>query len=231
MSNDGDGNIILTRVENPLRNGLILNLEGNDRSNNVKSAHVVYDHSERFHEYQVISQSNPSADSCVNLLGEDTGLCKAAESPKAVNQAGKPDIDNEIRTSRRFIMVPSNNYTVDSATKRAHWEGALRKARTQKYHVTVQGFLSSDGLIWQTGQLVRVRDQFASINGNLIVSEIKYHFTLKGGSTTTLTLVQQNVYKTLLEEKVLESKVNQMGTADSKYDLTGETSGGTSNDT
>lgn len=230
VSNDGDGNIILTRVENPLRNGLILNLENNDPLNNVKSAHVVYDHSERFHEYTVISQTNIAA-ACVNLLGKDSGHCKVADVPKIANQTGNADIDEQIRSTRKFIIIPANSLSPDIAAKRARWERALRIARSRKYHVTVQGFLSSDGLIWQTGQLVKVRDQFASIDAELIVSEIKYDFTLNEGSTTTLTLVQQDVYKALLERNALKAKVNKMGTADSNVDLLANQDGTTSNDT
>ena len=194
VSNVGDGNIILTRVDNPLRNGEILNLKGNDIANNVKSAHVVYDHSQRFNEYVVISQFNPSTEA-VDFSGNPTGTIPASEVPKAVNHLGKAQIDPDIRTTRKLVLVPPKGMSVDIATKRAKWENALRIARTKKYHVTVQGFVSNDGLIWQTGQLVRVRDQFASIDGELIVSEIKYNFSLHQGSTTTLTLVKQDVYQ------------------------------------
>ena len=121
-----------------------------------------------------------------------------------------------------MIFVPSDSFTVDIAGKRAKWEHALRKARTKKYHVTVQGFLSTDKLIWQTGQLVQVRDEFASIDSDLIVSEITYNFNVSGGSTTTLTLVEQNVYQALLAENKLKAKVNKMGGADSKVDVAGD---------
>lgn len=230
VSNDGDGNIVLTRVQNPLRNGLILNLANRDPSNNVKSAEVVYDHSQRFHEYEVVSQANPSAE-CIDLSGNDTGKCGVAATKGMMDARGKADIDPGIRTTRKFLMTPSASFSPDIAAKRARWERALRIARSRKYHVTVQGFLSNDGLIWQAGQLVKVRDQFASINADLIVSEIRYNFTLNQGSTTTLTLVDQDVYKALLEKNALKSKVNVMGTADSKVDLSGNPINGNTNDT
>ena len=220
LSNDGDGNIVITRLENPLRNGEILNIINNPVTNNVKSAKVVYDMSQRFHEYSVISATNFAA-ACANLLGGTDDSCAVSEVPKLVNQQGTPDIDNTIRPSRKYILVPSKAMDVDIATKRAKWERALRIARTRKYHVTVQGFLSNSGLIWQTGQLVKVRDQFASINADLIISEISYNFSVNDGSTTTLTLVQQDVYTPLLAIDALKNKVNQMGTADSKVDLAG----------
>ncbi len=217
LSNDGDGNIVLTRVENPLRNGEILNIKNAPLTNNVKSAKVVYDHSQRFHEYSVITQFNPGAE-CVNIAG---AKCDAADVSTSVNRQGKSFTDGDIRITRKFILIPSSTMTVDTATKRAEWEDALRKARTKKYHVTVQGFLSNDNLIWQTGQLVKVRDEFASINADLIVSEISYNFGVDGGSTTTLTLLPQDVYKPLLELDALKIKVNQMGDADSQIDIRG----------
>jgi len=217
VSNDGDGNIVLTRVENPLRNGEILNLVQTPLTNNVKSAHVVYDHSQRFHDYSVISQGNVAAE-CVDGLGNPTNTCGVREVQKIVGRFGNSDIDEDIRPTRKFVLVPSETLSVDIATKRAKWERALRIARTRKYHVTLQGFLSNDGLIWQAGQLVKVRDEFASINADLIISEIQYNFTLTGGSTTTLTLVDQGVYQALLPLNALKNKVNKMGTADSQVD-------------
>ena len=220
LSNDGDGNIIITRVLNPLRNGEILNIRNNPELNNVKSAHVVFDHSQRFNEYSVISQTNIAAECGPDVFGV-TKPCKKEDVKTAVNKQGLATVDGAIRTTRRYVLVPSTTMDVATCTNRAKWEAALRIARTQKYHVTVQGFLSNDGLIWQTGQLVKVRDEFASINGDLIVSEIAYNFSVTDGSTTTLTLVKQDVYKPLLELDAEKVKVNQMGTADSPYDVFG----------
>ncbi len=220
LSNDGDGNIVLTRVDTPLRNGEILNLKNAPLTNNVKSAKVVYDHSQRFHEYSVISQANIGAE-CVNIAGESKTKCGADQVKDLTTRQGKSDIDDDIRITRKFILIPSTTMTVDTLTKRAQWERSLRIARTRKYHVTVQGFLSNDNLIWQTGQLVKVRDEFASINADLIVSEISYNFGVDGGSTTTLTLLPQDVYKPLLELDALKIKVNKMGDADSQIDIRG----------
>lgn len=220
LSNDGDGNIVLTRVENPLRNGEILNIKNAPLTNNVKSAKVVYDHSQRFHDYSVISAANIGTE-CVGFAGEPTTKCGADQVNDLVNRQGKSDIDDDIRITRKFVLIPSATMTIDTATKRAEWERSLRIARSKKYHVTVQGFLSNDNLIWQAGQLVKVRDEFASINADLIVSEISYNFSVDGGSTTTLTLLPQDVYKPLLELDALKIKVNKMGDADSDIDLTG----------
>ncbi len=220
LSNDGDGNIVLTRVETPLRNGEILNIKDGPLTNNVKSAKVVYDHSQRFHEYSVISQANIASE-CINIAGEPKTKCGDDQVKDLVNRQGKSDIDDDIRITRKFVLIPSATMTIDTLTKRAQWERSLRIARTRKYHVTVQGFLSNDNLIWQTGQLVKVRDEFASINADLIVSEISYNFSVDGGSTTTLTLLPQDVYKPLLELDALKIKVNQMGDADSAIDIRG----------
>lgn len=224
VTNDGAGNIVLTKLENPLRNGEILNLANNEMSNNVISAHVVYDHSQRFHEYSVISQGS-TAEGAIDVFGDPTGAIPPEKVPAFVNQKGKcSNIDKEIRSTRKFVLMPTDALGPAIAAKRACWERALRIARTKKYHVTLQGFLSNDGLIWQTGQLVKVRDQFASIDADMLVSEIRYNFDINRGSTTVLTLVNQNVYKDLLEINALKANVNKVGTADSKIDVFGDTS-------
>lgn len=221
VSNDGAGNIILTRLDNPLRNGEILNLKENPELNNIKSAHVVYDQSQRFNEYLVLSGGNPVTLSA-DFAGDPINKIPKSDVKKMVNQKGVVRVDNDIRSTRKFVIVPNGTMTVDIATKRAIWEHALRIARSRKYKFTVQGFLSNDGLIWQTGQLVKVRDQFSAINADLLVSEIRYNFDLSQGSTTTLTLVDQDVYKNLLKINKLKNQVNVAGSADSKFDFSGQ---------
>jgi len=223
ISNDGNGNILLTRVENPSRNGEILNLRALPESNNVISGSVTYDNSHRFNLYDVTSQSNLSQ-SCAELnIGEPSlDVCGKDEVGALFNQAGQGLVDDKIRKTRKFSIVPGNSLTVDIATKMAKWENALRIARTTKYSPVVQGFVSSSGVIWERGQLVKVRDEFAAINADLIVSEIVYNFTLGAGSTTTLTLVPQDVYTALLEVNKLKQQANNMGTANSNLSGSGD---------
>ncbi len=223
LSNDGKGNIFLTRVENPSKNGEILNLITLPENNNLKSGSVTYDNTHRFNRYQVVSQGNIS-DLCVDNIGDPTlDKCPVDAVDGLVNQAGKEFVDDEIRKTREFAFIPSNSMTIDIATKMAKWERALRIARTRKYTAVLQGFVSSDNVLWERGQLVKVRDEFASINANLIVSEIVYNFTGGAGSTTTLTLVPQDVYIALREVNKLKEQVNEMGKADSN--LSGQGTG------
>ena len=223
LSNDGNGNILLTRVEFPLRNGEILNLRSLSDSNNVISGSTTYDNSHRFNTYDAVSQGNTSQQCSERNIG-DPALDKCPKSSNAAlaNQAGVTFTDDEIRTTRKFSIIATGAVTIDIAGKMAKWENALRIARTKKYTAVIQGFISSDKIVWERGQLVKVRDEFASINAEMIVSEISYSFSLGSGSTTTLTLVPQNVYIALLEVNKLKEEVNNVGKADSQLSGSGE---------
>lgn len=183
MTTDGEGGFVITRTGSEKADSSIVHIsEGAWAKNNVLEAHVSYDESQRFYEYRIHSQDNPSANPT------NTKTNKSVSSKLGVAH------DDAIRKSRFLDLDAESTGDNTILKRRAEWEANIRKARSMTYSCTLQGHTSSSaGKPWKPNLLVQVEDQFALIISDLLIKSVEYTLD-EGGTKTQLEIVSPNSY-------------------------------------
>lgn len=193
LTSNGEGNIVITRGSGTRSPGAVQNVQGAD-DNNVVSASVSYDLTGRFNEYVFVSNLNPLALQAAGITGVST----------IANQKGQA-LDSAVRTSRRLSLVPESSLSGSNNKKRAEWEANVRKARSRVYSAVMQGLRpAAEFPVWQANTVVDIVDDFAGINGAMLINSVTYTFSEGGGTTTTLAMVATNAYTLELDEPKTE---------------------------
>ena len=193
---NGDGDIVLTQSGTDKAPTGLQNLIGG-MTNNIESASVSYDSTDRFGKYVSKSQLNVTA---LNLSGKAT-------AKDIVSQKSPQIIDEEIRQSRQLVLQAESASSDQQNQKRIEWEANIRKTRSFVYATTMSDF-SINGKIWKPNQLVSVVDDFAGINAQLLINGVAFSQD-RTGSSAVLALVDKNAYTLKLNEPEKGNKTGE----------------------
>jgi len=193
LTSNSDGNIVIVQTPGVNTIYALQNVIGAD-NNNVKSFSFSYDQTGRYNLYKMRSSLNPGS---LSLAG-------TTNNSDVVNQLGNAK-DGDVRPGRVLVMSPEGSYSNTENNNRAEWEQRIRKARGQLYSAVVQGFTPVDSSdLWQVNTIIGVLDDFAGISAEMLINSIVYNLDNDTGSTTTLSLVEQNAYNLEITEPVTE---------------------------
>jgi prophage tail gpP-like protein len=185
LTADGEGNIIITRGEGIKTNAQLVHIISNTTGNNVLNATVDYDDSKRFNLYTFKSQVNTSS---LNSLNTNV-------SPQNIVSVKATVDDSLVRKTRKYVKKAEKSSTQSDLQDRALWERNIRGARSAVYTCNVNGFYLPDRTdIWKPLQLVKVIDEYANVNDELIVVSVQYSLDISGGSKTQLKLAPKIAY-------------------------------------
>lgn len=176
---DGAGNLMIFRPIEFTTPGSILNRR-DTRENNVVSSSVRYDHSQRFNKYSSRSQDNFGADPSADY---DVGVDRKGEAT-----------DPDIRVSRFIEVQGEESMDDEETTDRAVEELNIRRGRSTEYIAVVAGLERAPGVLWDIGQLTKVDDDFAGIDGIFIIRSITYSVDKTTGTRSTITLAPPETY-------------------------------------
>lgn len=196
---DENGNLVFTRAGTEKVPIVLINTVAGE--NNILSASVSWDESNRFNKYVCISQSNNAADPDTN------------ETPKEQTDKQLPAIfDTKIRDTRIFHFLPENDLTLQETAERSTWEANIRRARSFTYSVIVQGHLiKPGGDIWRPNKLVSVLDEFSDVNATLLINTVEYNLSVDSGETTILGMVTKDAYTLEANKPVKDEKSESLG--------------------
>jgi len=199
---DGLGNIIISRNNGQIINGLITS-DPNNTQSNILGGNFNKDLSNRFNKYIVKSQSN---------LGGLSDLGSFVSSSDASNVNGEAT-DTEIRTSRKLTIVADKSYTTEQCQQRAEHEANIRRIESITYTVTLQGHqrTTANPGIWLPNQLVKVVDVFSDVDSILLINTVRYIVDNDGGNKTQLTLVDVDAYQVQASKPVAAKKSSSLG--------------------
>lgn len=184
---NGLGSVVITRSGTERAPTGIQNVIGGG-TNNIESASVSYDSTDRFGRYVSKSQLNLAA---LNAAG----ITDAAE---IVSQKSPVIIDNQIRQSRQLVIQAESASSDQQNKKRIEWEANIRKTRSTVYSTTMSAF-GFNGKLWKPNQLVSVRDDFAGINAQMLVNNVTFSQSASG-SDAVLAFVNKDAYTLKLNE-------------------------------
>lgn len=167
---DGAGGIVLTRTGSGRAAPLVI-------GENLLSASVEYDGTDRFHRYVVATQT-PGTD---NASGGATRIRAEAR-------------DQDVRRTERVLMIrPDSGITADYARRRGDWEARIRAARAETVSVTVQGWRQPNGALWPVNALAQVRANAIGVDGDMLISQVDYSLS-DSGEVTTIRLVRPDAF-------------------------------------
>ncbi|HET9063679.1 MAG TPA: hypothetical protein VFO62_10360 [Candidatus Binatia bacterium] len=168
---DGSGGLVFTRSGTARAASLI---EGQ----NILTASVDYDGSDRYHRYVVVTQIAGTDDAS----GEATRIRAEA-------------LDLGVRRTDRVLLIrPDKGYSVADARKRADWEARIRAARAETVTISVLGWTQPSGAIWPLNALTRVQaPRLIGVDGDMLISQVE-HSIGDAGQVTQLRLVRPDAF-------------------------------------
>lgn len=172
----GDGTVRIGSADTGARTGRI------EEGVNVKSAEATRDMSGRYSQYVVKGQAS----------GDDTRNGKAAAQVKG------EAADGDVKRYRPLLVIGEEQSDAASLARRAKWEASVRSGRGKPVSVTVPGWLTDEGKVWEPGARAACRIPSIKVEGDLLVERVR---TIRGeqGTVTELGLVPPEAWTQLAE--------------------------------
>lgn len=189
LRTDEEGNILLTREETENTIGNLISTKNNS-NNNIKSASINIDNTNRFRFNELQSQ------------GDNKSYWKST-----TNQTSSSD-DTLVRSPRRKIVIAKSSSLTDELNDLAKWEVNLRRAKSINYSCTVQGYYNDkkSTSLWQVNKLVKVLDDKCLLDGQFLIKDITFNKSEGGGSTTTLNIINRGAFT--LDPDIIVDELN-----------------------
>jgi prophage tail gpP-like protein len=160
----GDG-VLHIRKPNPTRTGILLK-EGD----NILKASGKRSHKDRFGKYVVKSQASGKPRQAAEIT------------------------DSSIRSTRVMIVRAEKANETASNLERAQWEMRVRKAKSERASITMQGWHYAPNKLWLPNLLVTLESPKLGMDGELLVASVALSVDDSGGSLSALELVHPDAY-------------------------------------
>lgn len=170
---DGRGGLKLTNAGQAGRSGTTLRL-----GDNILSARGTYSHRDRFSTYTVKGQDT----------GSDFAFGELASEPSAEVR------DGAIARHRPLLLTAEGPGSAGSMQERAKWERAVRRGRSRRAEIRVQGWRQDSGALWAPNALVPVVDDWLAIDRTLLVAEVRYSLD-QSGTVARLSLASAEAFQ------------------------------------
>lgn len=183
LTSNPEGDLVITRAGNRrLEHGLV---EGK----NIKGARGEFSWKERFSSYTVKGHGR---------LGADGDSLHASPSGKSTD---------EIITRHRPLIVVAESHSHNASLRdRAEWERNVRRGRSARGSITVQGWKNPAGTVWQPNTLVPVTSPMLWLdNAEMLIVGCTWTLDDNGGSLTELAIAKPEAFKLL--QGVSQSKL------------------------
>lgn len=190
LTSDGKRTLVLARAGTSRAPAALKNVVGaND--NNVLRSTLSLDYSDIFYHYLVHAQLN-------------TSVLDFLRDPKDVSDQPGEIFDNDIRKTRKLEMNAEESMDSFSSRDRAAWERNIRLGHAYIYSAVVVGN-SHNGILWLPNTKIKILDEFANVDDELLIRDVRYNFDLNGGSTTELTMIKAKAFTLEIEQSQREA--------------------------
>lgn len=171
LTTDGKGSLVIT---SPAATRSTTRLE---QGENIKAMGSVFEGKNRFSKYIVKGQDN--------AIKGDPSFSFAIKATAT---------DSNVKRYRPLIIQSEQLTSLADAKTRANWEATVRAAKASKFNIVVQGWRQGDKTLWRPNQLVLAIAPRIGLNGELLITDVKYTLESSGGSITVLTLERKDAY-------------------------------------
>lgn len=181
------------------KGGLLLTTAGTDTANvalvegiNIKAGQADYDFSQRFSQYLCKGQKQGDDFTAPSDNTEPTGSFE----------------DSIVSRYRPLMIIAEGQANIQDCTQRAQWEGAIRRGKSQKLVITVNGWSQRPNTsLWGINKLVAIQSILLGVSDSLLISQCEFKLD-ENGELTLLTLTSPEAY-TLNTTSLIKSGANQ----------------------
>lgn len=124
---------------------------------NILSGSAGFDASKIFSIYAVLGQHKGSDLEFGKLVSQDKGLA----------------YDSSIGRYRLVVIKDTGQSSNTLGKSRAEFEAIFRRAQALMSKHKVQGWRQSDNSLWKTNSLVRIKDEFLKVSGELLIQRLE----------------------------------------------------------
>ena len=194
---DGNESLVFARAGSGRAPTNLAHIIGSE-DNNILSAVLSIDNSNRFNKYTVKSELDGWRQSITNTPEQLSN-----QSGEAID-AGMP------RTTRRLEINAEESMDSFSAGDRAAWEANIRRAGSINYMAIIAGH-SVDGVLWLPNTIVSVSDDFTKIYDDLLIRKVIYNYSIIEGSKTSLHMTYKDAFTLEIEQSQRDANTEEVG--------------------
>lgn len=178
---NGKGGLVLTRAKDTrpvaeLVDGI-----------NILSASVELDMKERYSQYIV--------------MGQDRGSDDNFETPETHSQVRAEVSDSFVTRYRPLIVLAESHGPHATYQDRATWERNVRRGRSSRATVTVQGWRSADGQLWRPNTMVHLKSPWLGVDADLLVASVALTLDEQNGTRAELRLCGREAFDLIVGKK------------------------------
>lgn len=187
IMSDGNGGLVITRA------GTGGNPTALIEGENVLSASFCRDDSNRFSKYIIKGQTSNAGSEFITTAEFD-------------NHQSAEILDSTIKRYRPYLIDIDDLTAGVSLKDRGLWERNVRRGKSRRISVTVQGWSAKDR-IWQPNEMVPVKLPTLGVEARLLIVSVTYLLDNQG-SRTELLLSPREAYDLIPESEQNKSNVN-----------------------
>lgn len=178
---DGKGGLVLTRAKDTRPVAELV--EGV----NILSSSAELGMKERYSQYIVMGQDRGSDD---NHGMPETHSQVRAEAP-----------DSSIARYRPLIVLAESHGPHATFKDRATWERNVRRGRSSRATVTVQGWRSADGQLWRPNTMVHLKSPWLGVDAELLVASVALTLDEQNGTRAELRLCSREAFDLIIDKQ------------------------------
>lgn len=171
---DGKGNVVITRAKTGAPVASLIQGE------NILYARGEFSLRERFSSYAI--------------KGQDRGSDDNANAPENHTQVAATSVDSFIKRHRPLIVLAEDKGAHASYKNRAEWERNVRRGRSARATVRVNGWRNLSGDLWRANTLVQLSSSYLGADAVLLVVGGSYSLDESQGMVTELSLVGREAF-------------------------------------
>lgn len=183
---DGKGNVLITRAKTGAPVASLIQGE------NILYARGEFSLRERFSSYAI--------------KGQDRGSDDNADAPQNHTQVAASSIDSFIKRHRPLIVLAEDKGGHASYKDRAEWERNVRRGRSARASVRVNGWRNVSGDLWRANTLVQLNSSYLGADAALLVVGGTYSLDDNQGMLTELNLVGREAFDLVAGVKTTKLK-------------------------
>lgn len=183
---DGKGNLVITRAKNGAPVAELI------QGKNILYARGEFSLRERYSTYYI--------------KGQDRGSDDNIDAPENHTQVSATSTDSFVKRYRPLIVLAEDKGAHATFKQRAEWERNVRRGRSARATVRVNGWRNISGEIWRANTLVRLTSTFLGADANLLIVGGTYILDENQGEVTELTLVGREAFDLVVGVKTTKLK-------------------------
>lgn len=187
---DGKGNLVITRAKNGAPVAELI------QGQNILYARGDFSLNERFSTYYI--------------KGQDRGSDENADDATIHTQVSAIATDAYIKRPRPLIVLAEDKGAHATYKQRAEWERNVRRGRSARATVRVNGWKNAAGELWRANTLAHLKSDYLGADANLLVVGGTFSLDDNQGEVTELSLVGREAFDLVAGVKTtrLKSAIN-----------------------